>query len=423
MGPVGRCIRPNIGVTMRRSHWPPDRTGERGARDEVEGVHIATRRGGKRRSRRVQGRRPELTTDLEGFVGQEGRDAAVREVRRQIDAEGVTYIYYQFVSVTGRIMGKGIPAEHWETIAQKGFQLVYGSTANLFVDRHGDYIGYGPEARELVGIPEPETFSVLPWDRKVARVFCTLFRGREEEVDGGAFLTSDCRGNLKRIHDAFTAATGLHLRVGCEPEMMWLKLNPDGTPSVEGKTKPYCYHIDQFSELQPIIHKVIEYGDGDGPGHDPGRPRGRAGPARAELHVRQGRADRRPPDHLPADLPAGRPGDGRVRLLHAEAVHGRVGERVPPQHLAVGGRDEQVPPGRRQPADAGPGRPVRHRRRARAPARADLHHGADGELLPAVRRRRASGRRSSPTGASRTGRPRCGSARPAGTSTGASTPP
>jgi glutamine synthetase len=41
--------------------------------------------------------------------------------------------------------------------------------------------------------------------------------------------------------------------------MMWLKLNPDGTPSVEGQTKPYCYHIDQFSELQPIIHKVIEY--------------------------------------------------------------------------------------------------------------------------------------------------------------------
>ena len=25
-------------------------------------------------------------------------------------------------------------------------------------------------------------------------------------------------------------------------------------------TKPYCYHIDQFSQFQPIIHKVIEYG-------------------------------------------------------------------------------------------------------------------------------------------------------------------
>ena len=117
----------------------------------------------------------------------------MREVRRQIDESGVTYMYYQFVSVTGRIM-EGIPAKHWDRIANAGFQLVYGSTANLFIDRHGEYIGYGPEARELVGIPDPETFCVLPWDPKTARVFCTLFRGREEEVDGGSYLTSDCPG-------------------------------------------------------------------------------------------------------------------------------------------------------------------------------------------------------------------------------------
>ncbi len=198
-------------------------------------------------------------TDLERFVAQEGREDLIADVRRRIDAEGITYIYYQFVSVTGRIMGKGVPAPHWETIARKGFQLVYGSTANLFIDRRGDYIGYGPEARELIGLPDVDTFCPLPWDPRVARVFCTLFRGREEEVDGGAFLTSDCRGNLHRIHDAFTAATGLEMRIGCEPEMMWLKTDAEGKPTVEGMTKPYCYHIDQFSELQPIIHKVLEY--------------------------------------------------------------------------------------------------------------------------------------------------------------------
>ena len=97
-----------------------------------------------------------MPTDLERFVAADGRDDAIANVRRRIDAEGVTYIYYQFISVTGRIMGKGVPAPHWESMAKKGFQLVYGSTANLFTDRHGEYIGYGPEAWELVGIPEPE---------------------------------------------------------------------------------------------------------------------------------------------------------------------------------------------------------------------------------------------------------------------------
>ena len=187
-----------------------------------------------------------MATDLDRFVAEEGRDALIAEVRRRIDAEGVTYIYYQFVSVTGRIMGKGVPAAHWESMAAKGFQLVYGSTANLFTDRHGNYIGYGPEAAELVGMPEPETFEVLPWDRKVARVWCTCFRNREELEDAASFLTSDCRGNLKRIQAEFEAATGLHLRAGTEPEMMWLNLKEDGTPDISGVTKPYCYHIDQF---------------------------------------------------------------------------------------------------------------------------------------------------------------------------------
>ena len=75
-------------------------------------------------------------TDLEAHVSATGRDELVKQVRDKINELGITYIYYQFVSVTGRIVGKGIPADHWEATAESGFQLVYGSTANLFVDRH-----------------------------------------------------------------------------------------------------------------------------------------------------------------------------------------------------------------------------------------------------------------------------------------------
>ena len=202
-----------------------------------------------------------MATDLDRFVAAEGRDALIADVRRRIDAEGIKYVYYQFLSVTGRDHGQGRPGQALgDAWPQKGFQLVYGATANLFTDRHGNYIGYGPEAAELVGIPEPETFEIAPVGPKVARVWCTCFRNREEREAPGAFLTSDCRGNLKQIQAEFEAKHGLHLRAGTEPEMMWLKLKEDGTPDVSGRTKPYCYHIDQFSELQPIIHKVIEYG-------------------------------------------------------------------------------------------------------------------------------------------------------------------
>jgi glutamine synthetase len=120
-------------------------------------------------------------------------------------------------------------------------------------------MGYGPEAAELVGIPEPETFCQLPWDKRVARVFCTLFRNREEREDPGGFLTSDCRGNLRRAQERFMKDhDGLHLRHGTEPEMMWLKQDENGQPA-GGFSKPYCYHIDQFESLRPVFLQVIKY--------------------------------------------------------------------------------------------------------------------------------------------------------------------
>ncbi|GAB4232805.1 MAG: glutamine synthetase family protein [Kiloniellaceae bacterium] len=197
-------------------------------------------------------------TDLESFVEAPGRADQVAEVRKLIDELGIEYLYLQFVSVTGRICGKGIPADHWEAVAEKGFQLVYGATVNLFLNRHGEYLGYGPEAAELVGIPEPESFCQLPWDKRVARLWCTLFRNREERENPGAVLTSDCRGNLRRLHQAFQDKHGLHLRSGTEPEMMWLKKDEEGNPN-GGFSKPYCYHIDQFESLRPVYMRVIEY--------------------------------------------------------------------------------------------------------------------------------------------------------------------
>ncbi len=200
-----------------------------------------------------------MATDYENFIKTSGRDDLIKQVRKRIDALGIEYLYLQFVSVTGRIMGKGIPVDHWENIANGGFQLVYGSVVNLFMNRRGEYLGYGPEAAELVGVPEPETFMQLPWDKRVARMFCTLFRNREEREDPGAYLTADCRGNLRRIHEKFEKDHGMRMRHGTEPEMMWLKKDAAGNPD-GGMSNPYCYHIDQFESLRPVYMKVIEYG-------------------------------------------------------------------------------------------------------------------------------------------------------------------
>ena len=101
-------------------------------------------------------------TDLEKHVNQPGRAKLVKQVRAKINELKIDYIFFQFISVTGRVVCKGIRADHCEWSGENGFQLVYWATANLFLDRHNNYIGYGPEAKELVGIHDPEKFCQLP---------------------------------------------------------------------------------------------------------------------------------------------------------------------------------------------------------------------------------------------------------------------
>jgi glutamine synthetase len=202
-------------------------------------------------------------TDLNAYIADERRQEMVRKIEEKIAALGVKHVFFQFVSVTGRIMGKSVPAPHWRTIANKGVQLWYGAVADVQVDRRGNYIGYPSNAAELVAVPDVDTFVQLAWDKKIARVFCVLFRHRDEPENPGGVLTSDCRGNLARIHREFKAKHGMELRLGCEPEMMWLKRGPDGQ-FAGGTTKPFAYHIEQFQQLAPVIDRVYQYAEAMG---------------------------------------------------------------------------------------------------------------------------------------------------------------
>jgi len=155
---------------------------------------------------------------------------------------------------TGRIMGKGAPADHWERIgAETAFQLVYGLDGQpVYRPARQLHRLRDPRPPSLVGLPDVETFCQagrgIP---KTARgvLHPVSATGRKRPTPGG-FLTSDLpRQPAADSHRVSSGRTGLHMRVGTEPEMMWpSRPSRTATPSVDGMTKPYCYHIDQFSE-------------------------------------------------------------------------------------------------------------------------------------------------------------------------------
>ena len=238
---------------------------------------------------------------LEEARNQPGRREQIEQIVKRIESEGIKYVFFQQVSVTGRVMGKGVVASFFPQVAEKGYQLVYGATANLFVDRAGDYIGFGPEESELAAIADLSTFAVLPWDNRVARVFCDCY-----DTETGELLDADPRQNLKRVVAEFEEELGYSFLIGIEPEMMWLK-KPEEGAQPEGVTKPYCYHIHQFEELRPVLLDVVEYGQAARPRHVLRRPRGRPRPARAQLPLRPPGQDGRQHHDLPPDLRRGRP--------------------------------------------------------------------------------------------------------------------
>src|ERR671911_1484794 len=198
---------------------------------------------------------PDPIPTLEEARSDSGRRQKIQEIRKRINELGIKYIFFQQISVSGHVNGKGVSATQWDKVAEDGYQLVYGATADLFVDRSDRYIGFGPEESELAAIADCDTFRQLPWDSRVARVFCDCY-----DTETGQLLESDPRQNLKRIMNEVEQELGYTFLCGIEPEMMWLKKTDDPNQA-EGLTKPWCYHINQFEELRPIILDVIDYGE------------------------------------------------------------------------------------------------------------------------------------------------------------------
>ena len=182
--------------------------------------------------------------------------AAVAGLEERIASDGVEYLYYQAVTISGRTVSKVVPARHLRRNLQRGVQFHRTAMTDLHSDRHGNLLGGGVQAAEFTAVPDMDTFAVLPWDTSVARFFCTAYEPDHRPGVGGELLATDARGNLRRVHEAFTTDTGLQLRSGCEPEMSWLG------PSLEVHVRPggsAAYSTANLELMRPIYQRVISY--------------------------------------------------------------------------------------------------------------------------------------------------------------------
>ncbi len=204
---------------------------------------------------------------LDDALGANGRDRALREVAARISERGIRHVYLQYTAVPGRVMGKVVPAAHFERIAGNGLAWTFLSAGGFTIDMGGNVLGPSSAAcAEGLLVPDLDTFQVLPWDDEVARVFCDHFHAFDDPDRPGAVVEGDSRSNLKRAHAEFEAELGLALQTGCEPEMSWFPDAESITASIS-KLPAHVgtpYHIGHIEEMRPILKRVTQYGQSMG---------------------------------------------------------------------------------------------------------------------------------------------------------------
>ena len=183
--------------------------------------------------------------------------AAQAGLAERIRESGVELVYYQFVTLNGRVMAKVAPARHLARNLERGVQFhgVGGRRPGDQPPRHADR----QPARSARSSWRSRTRRPSPCCRGITiygRFFCDLYTRRDRAEEPGEPLPTCVRGNLARVHQRFAERTGLELRSGTEPEMSWL--GEDVEVWSQPNVSP-AYHIGALETMRPIVKRVIAY--------------------------------------------------------------------------------------------------------------------------------------------------------------------
>jgi glutamine synthetase len=137
------------------------------------------------------------------------------DVQRIVKDQGIEFLFAQFVDMHGKPNAKLVPAHHLEDLLSDGAGFA-GFAA-------GD-IGQSPSDPDLIAIPDPRSFTVLPWQPNVARFACDI------TVEGEPWPF--CPRTILRNALAKIAADGYELKIGAELEYFLLRRAEDGSLQV-----------------------------------------------------------------------------------------------------------------------------------------------------------------------------------------------
>lgn len=176
------------------------------------------------------------------------RPEMVQDVLKKIKEANIKYIWLQFIDLNGIQKSYGVRASEMEEFLEIGDGFDGSSIT-----------GFGRiEESDMVAVPDPSTFAVIPWrttDHNVARFICDVYTPSGERYEG------DPRAILQRAIKKY-ADEGLTYKCAPELEYFWLKPGGEGTPK-ESDFRGY-FDSDPGDENQLMRREVAAYSEAFG---------------------------------------------------------------------------------------------------------------------------------------------------------------
>jgi glutamine synthetase len=136
---------------------------------------------------------------------------SAEEVRERVRELGIRYVFAQFVDMHGKPSAKLVPTTHLDDLFENGAG---------FAGFAAGEVGQQPHDLDLAAMPDPRSFTPLPWRPEVARLACDLW------VDGEPWAY--CPRTILRKNLARIAESGYELKVGMELEYFLVRRSADG---------------------------------------------------------------------------------------------------------------------------------------------------------------------------------------------------
>jgi glutamine synthetase len=167
------------------------------------------------------------------------------EVRARVQRDGVRFLFAQFVDLYAKPNAKLVPASHLDDLLTDGAG---------FAGFAAGEVGQFPNDPDLIAIPDPASYTPLPWRPDVARFACDL------QVDGQPWPycpRTILRGQLARAQEL-----GFELRLGAELEYFLVRRRDDGTIEVADRlddSRQPCYDMRALTRSLDFVTQVSDH--------------------------------------------------------------------------------------------------------------------------------------------------------------------